>query len=65
MKERKLKVYAKTQMREVDYRLRYKEVPEIILSGEWLTACGFNIANKISVEAEQGQIIIRKTDTPD
>ena len=57
---RKLKVYSKSQSKQEGYHTTYKEVPTIILSGEWLAACGFNISDHINVEVSDGQLIVKK-----
>jgi hypothetical protein len=49
-------------MREhkVNYQRWYRKVPTILLSGDWLTACGFDPADEISVSARNGHITIKK-----
>lgn len=58
--ERKLKVYSKSQSWQDGYRTKYKEVPAILLSGEWLAKCNFNISDHISVKVSDGQLVITK-----
>lgn len=60
--ERKLKVYSKSQSWQDGYRTKYKEVPAILLSGEWLARSGFNISDHISVKVSDGQLVITKED---
>jgi len=35
--------------------------PEIRLSGLWLKACGFSTGQKITINYQQGEIIIKKS----
>ena len=56
--ERKLKVYSKSQSCQKGYSTKYKEVPAIILFGEWLAKYGFNISDHINVKVSDGQIVI-------
>lgn len=39
---------------------KYKEVPAILLSGEWLAKCNFNISDHINVEVSDDQLIVKK-----
>ena len=55
---RKLKVYHKYQTR----RWKYITVPEIRLSGKWLTQFGFDIGKEITVEQEKNKLTITLTD---
>lgn len=60
MQKRKLKVYATMREHKVNYQTWYRKVPTILLSGDWLTACGFDPADEISVSARNGHITIKK-----
>lgn len=61
MKEnRKLKVYSKSQCHQEGYVSKYKEVPAILLSREWLAKCNFNIGDHINVEVSDGQLVVKK-----
>ena len=60
MQKRKLKVYSTMREHKVNYQTWYRKVPTILLSGDWLTACGFDPADQISVSARKGCIVIRK-----
>ena len=35
-------------------------IPQIILQGKWLEALGFSIGDKITVDCQQGRIVIEK-----
>lgn len=59
-KNRRLKVYSKCQSWQEGYHTKYKEVPAIILSGEWLAKCNLNIGDHINVEVSDGQLVIKK-----
>lgn len=51
---RKLKVYESSGY-------KYKPIPSIILKGEWLKNCGFDIGQELEVEySGEGKLIIRK-----
>lgn len=56
-KIRKLKVYSGSQGKN------YKQVPRIILQGEWLQNIGFNISDNVTVTMEEGKIIVEKENT--
>ena len=50
---RKLKVYAQSGY-------RYKDTPTIILKGEWLRKCGFEIGDNLTVDsASDGVLTVR------
>lgn len=53
-KNRSMKVYSKSSS-------NYKATPTIILKGQWLRELGFEIGDYISVNCENGKLII----TPD
>lgn len=57
---RTLKVYSRCQSWQDGYSTKYKEVPAIVLSGEWLAKCNFNISDHISVESSDGKLIIKR-----
>ena len=57
---RTLKVYRKGQTWSDGFKTTYKDVPAILLSGEWLKNNGFNISDKLEVVVDQGLISIRK-----
>lgn len=59
-KNRNLKVYSKSQCHQDGYFSKYKEVPAILLSGEWLAKCNFNIGDHINVEMSDGQLVVKK-----
>ncbi len=60
-KERTLKVYGSTQSRTTNYcKTEYKDVPMILLKGEWLKQCGFNIADHIIISVQNNQLTITK-----
>ena len=59
-KNRKLKIYSKSQCHQDGYFSKYKEVPAILLSGEWLAKCNFNIGDHINVEVSDGQLVVKK-----
>ena len=59
-KNRKIKVYSKSQSLQGGYFSKYKEVPAILLSGEWLAKCNFNIGDRINVEVSDGQLVVKK-----
>ena len=60
-KERKLKVYYSTQSRTTSYhKTEYKDVPMIMLKGDWLKECGFDIADQITITVNDNQLIISK-----
>ncbi len=52
-KNRTMKVYAQSGY-------NYKEVPTIILKGEWLRDCGFDSGDEIVVSVELERLVIRK-----
>ena len=54
-KERKMKVYAQSGY-------HYKDTATIILKGEWLGSCGFEPGTPITVECEDGRLVITKSD---
>ena len=60
-KERNLKVYSSTQSSTTSYyKTEYKDVPMIMLKGDWLKNCGFNIADHITITVNENQFIISK-----
>ena len=59
-KNRKLKVYSKSQCHQDGHFAKYKEVSAILLSGEWLAKCNFNIGHHINVEVSDGQLVVKK-----
>ena len=60
MQKRKLKVYATMREHKVNYQTWYRKVPTILLSGDWLTACGFDPADEISVSASLLKLVSRE-----
>lgn len=51
---RRLKVYESSGY-------KYKSIPSIILKGEWLKNCGFEIGQKLEVKCgSEGELIIKK-----
>lgn len=50
-KERRMKVYAQSGY-------KYKDTATIILKGDWLKNCGFELGTPIKVECEGGRIVI-------
>lgn len=53
MEERKLTVY--------NGRGAFKETPpQILLQGKWLERAGFNAGDKITVDCQQGRLVITK-----
>ena len=38
----------------------YSYISQIILQGKWLEALGFSIGDKITVDCQQGRIVIEK-----
>lgn len=53
MEERRLTVYYG--------RGEYKKAsPQILLQGRWLERAGFNAGDKITVECQQGRLVITK-----
>ena len=55
MKERKMTVYKG--------RGAFKEAPpQILLQGRWLERAGFNAGDKITVNCQQGRLIITKNE---
>lgn len=56
MKERKMTVYKG--------RGAFKEAPpQILLQGRWLEQAGFNAGDKITVDCQQGRLIITKDES--
>ncbi len=56
MEERRLTVYYG--------RGEYKKVPpQILLQGRWLEWAGFNAGDKITVECQQGRLVITKDES--
>ena len=53
MSKRKLTVYAGSGK-------DYSYISQIILQGKWLEALGFSIGDKITVDCQQGRIVIEK-----
>lgn len=65
LKERKLKVYSQTRTSNSPGYFsptKYSEVPAILLSGKWLEAAGFSIADRIKVSVENGKLVITKAE---
>jgi len=56
MKTRKVKLYRK--YRRLSYG-RYRNVPELRLSGNWLMAAGFKIGHHLNIEVSDQQLIIK------
>lgn len=54
MEERRLTVYKG--------RGAFKEAPQILLQGKWLERTGFNAGDKITVNCQQGRLVITKDD---
>lgn len=52
-KNRKLKVYEASGYQN-------KDIPTIILKGEWLKECGFCIGENVEVECQDDILVIRK-----
>lgn len=50
---RKLKVYGQSGY-------HYKDTPTIILKGEWLRKCGFEIGESVSVDISEGRLVVRR-----
>ena len=48
---RQMKVYGQS-------RYRYEKTPTIMLKGKWLKELGFEIGNYISINCENGKLII-------
>lgn len=42
------------------YFSKYREVPAILLCGEWLAKYNFNIGDHINVEVSDGQLVVKK-----
>lgn len=61
MKERALKVQAKTIMNTFREAVTH---PEIRLAGEWLRVAGFDPGTRIRVEVSENSLIIEKDDCP-
>ena len=59
-KIRNLKVYERLVMRS-GFRISYKSVPTIVLSGEWLRELGFKPGDQIQVQCNNGELSIAKT----
>ncbi len=59
-KIRNLKVYERLVMRS-SFRISYKSVPTIILSGEWLRELGFEPGDQIQVQCNNGELAIAKS----
>ena len=56
MKERKMTVYKG--------RGAFKEAPpQILLQGRWLERAGFNAGDKITVDCQQGRLVITKEES--
>lgn len=66
-KKRILKVYSQTR-RSVSLGFfsptTYTDVPAILLSGKWLQAAGFSIADHVSVSVDDGMLVITKQEDP-
>ncbi len=54
-KERQMKVYAQSGY-------KYKEAATIILKGAWLERLGFEPGTPITVECEEGRLVVTRTD---
>lgn len=52
-KIRDLKVYGQSGY-------KYKETPTIILKGQWLKDAGFDVGSRITLEYNEGTIVIKK-----
>lgn len=57
---RKLKVYSRTVSSGKLPNCTYKEIPQIILQGEWLKKFDLHPADQLELFCEEGQIVIRK-----
>ncbi|MCI5868785.1 MAG: type I toxin-antitoxin system SymE family toxin [Dorea sp.] len=53
-KNRKLKIYGQSN------GYNYKDVPAIVLKGKWLEDAGFRISDSITVDVQEGNIVISK-----
>ena len=51
-KKHNLKVYGQSGY-------KYKETPTIILKGQWLKEVGFEIGNRVTLECDNGTIVIK------
>ena len=51
-KKHNLKVYGQSGY-------KYKETPTIILKGQWLKEAGFEIGNRVTLECDNGTIVIK------
>ena len=51
-KNRTLKVYGQSGY-------HYKDTPTIVLKGQWLSATGFDIGDKMQVEVENGRLLLQ------
>lgn len=51
-KKHNLKVYGQSGY-------KYKETPTIILKGQWLKEAGFEIGNHVTLECDNGTIVIK------
>lgn len=66
--KRRLKVYKKTKIQYkrkaigavIENVTEFKEMPAILLSGDWLAECNFLIGDYIDVNISDGKIIISK-----
>ena len=38
-----------------------KDIPTIILKGKWLKECGFDIGETVTIECQDGRLVIKKT----
>jgi len=59
---RKIKLQEKHRV--VDYRY-YRIVPELRISGDWLTKAGFEAGRIVNIEVSQNQLIIKTTNDDD
>jgi len=51
-KNRRLKVYGQSN------GYNYQDVPTIVLKGKWLEAAGFDIGDRVTLECENGRLVI-------
>ena len=61
-KTRNLKVCYKSECRRGEgyYETKYIQVPSINLKGKWLEEFGFDIDTPVSVDCEEGRLVITK-----
>ena len=46
--------------RNVEYKRKNKQKPQIVICGDWLEKIGFSIGNKIEVDCNDGKLVITK-----